>query len=65
MDEKDWAAATFAGASVAQADAVAALTATERVALLEQLLELAVASGALRRSREAKQRGLDALWAAG
>ncbi len=63
MAEDEWAAGTFAGAADAQARAVADLTPTERVLLLEQLLELAAASGALQRSREAKQREIDALWA--
>jgi hypothetical protein len=63
-DQDGWSAATFEGAAMAQAERVAALTPTERVALLEQLLELAIASGALQRAREEKQRALDLLWSA-
>jgi hypothetical protein len=62
--EDAWTAATFDGAAGAQAEKVAALTATERVELLEQLLELAAASGALQRARDEKQRALDLLWTA-
>lgn len=61
-DDEAWAAATFHGTAAAQGDRIAALTATQRVALLEQLLEIAAASGALQRAREEKQRALDLLW---
>lgn len=63
MGEQYWAAASFAGTAAAQGEAIAALSPTERVALLEELLELAAAGGALRRARQAKQAELDALWA--
>jgi uncharacterized tellurite resistance protein B-like protein len=60
-----WARATFAGATEAQAQAIADLTAEARIALLEQLLEVALTSGALQRARDEKQRALDRLWAHG
>ena len=63
MSADPWNRATFAGTEQAQAEVVADLTADERLALLEQLLDIAEASGALQRSREAKQRVLDELWA--
>lgn len=63
MADESWAAATFAGAAEEQARKVARLTPTERVALLEELLELAAASGALAKSRELKQKDVDTMWA--
>jgi hypothetical protein len=63
VSDDPWGRATFAGTERAQADIVADLTTDERLALLEQLLDIAEASGALQRSREAKQRELDELWA--
>ncbi|MGQ0631022.1 MAG: hypothetical protein ACT4P1_08255 [Sporichthyaceae bacterium] len=65
MGEQEWSAATFDGAAAAQARTIAALSPTERVVLLEGLLELAAATGALRRAREDKQRALDAMWSPG
>lgn len=62
VNEDPWSAATFDGAMAAQAAAVADLTPAERLEVLESLLELATASGALRRSRAEKQRALDAQW---
>jgi hypothetical protein len=53
--------ATFSGTERGQAEAVAALTVDERLALLDQLLEIVEASGALLGAREEKQRALDAL----
>jgi hypothetical protein len=64
LSDDRWQEATFAGTEAAQARRLAALTPDARLALLEQLLELAEASGALRRAREDKQRTLDQLWAA-
>jgi hypothetical protein len=63
VSDDPWSRATFAGTERAQADVVADLTTDERLALLEQLLDIAEASGALQMSREAKQRTLDELWA--
>jgi len=57
-----WERATFAGTERAQAEIIADLSADERVALLEQLLEIAESSGALQQAREQKQRALDAVW---
>lgn len=58
----DWAQGTFAGTEAAQAEVIADLSPDERVALLEELLEAARASGALARAREEKQRLVDAQW---
>jgi hypothetical protein len=63
VSDQAWSAATFDGAAAAQAETVARLSPTERVDLLERLLELAVASGAVARCRADKQHALDALWA--
>lgn len=63
MNADPWGRATFAGTERAQADLIAELTPDERVALLEELLEVAQASGALQRSREDKQRAIDLAWA--
>jgi uncharacterized tellurite resistance protein B-like protein len=59
---EDWTRTTFAGTEQAQAQVVADLTPDARLELLEQLLEIAEASGALRRAREDKQRAIDELW---
>lgn len=63
MTADGWARTTFVGTEQAQAQIVAELTPDARLELLEQLLELAEASGALRRAREAKQKTLNDLWA--
>jgi uncharacterized tellurite resistance protein B-like protein len=63
MSDDDWSRGTFRGAEEAQALIVANLTPDARVALLEQLLEVAIASGALQRARDDKQHALDELWA--
>jgi hypothetical protein len=63
MSDDGWDAATFAGARDAHNRALADLTPEARVAVLEQLLEVAAASGALQRARDEKQRALDELWA--
>lgn len=60
---EDWARTTFAGTEQAQAQIVAELTPDARLELLEQLLEIAEASGALRLARETKQETLNDLWA--
>lgn len=65
MAEDDWSAGTFDGAAAAQAARVAGLTPDQRMALLEDLLQVAADSGALQAAREAKQRAIDALWARG
>jgi uncharacterized tellurite resistance protein B-like protein len=62
MSDDVWRRATFHGTEQAQADLVADLTPDARLMLLEQLLEIAQASGALQRSREEKQRALDEIW---
>ena len=64
MSEDPWVRTTFAGTEAAQARVVAGLSPDERVRLLEELLELAEASGALQRARRDKQARLDAAWAA-
>lgn len=63
MTNDPWRRATFVGTELAQAEAIADLTPDERVALLEELLKIAEASGALQRAREEKQRQIDEAWA--
>jgi hypothetical protein len=58
-----WSRATFVGTTAGQAEVVATLTVDERLALLEELLAIAEASGALAEDRAAKQRALDETWA--
>ena len=62
MTDEVWDRATFDGTQTGQARVLAGLTPDERVELLEELLELAQASGALQSARAAKQRAVDALW---
>lgn len=64
MTAAPWSRATFAGTERAQTDLIAELTPDERMTLLEQLLEVAAASGALQRAREDKQRAIDRAWEA-
>jgi uncharacterized tellurite resistance protein B-like protein len=59
----DWVRTSFAGTERAQALIEAGLTPDARLELLEQLLEIAEASGALQRAREDKQLAIDTLWA--
>lgn len=63
MTADEWARTTFVGTEQAQARLAAELTPDARIELLEQLLEIAEASGALRRAREDKQHTIDDLWA--
>lgn len=63
MPADDWARTTFAGTERAQAQLAAELTPDARLELLAQLVEIAEASGALRRAREDKQQAIDDLWA--
>lgn len=63
MTADDWTRTTFAGTERAQARVEAGLTPDARLELLEQLLEIAEASGALQRAREDKQQVIDHLWA--
>lgn len=63
MTAEDWTRTTFVGTEQAQARIVADLTPDARLELLEQLLEIAEASGALRRARDDKQQAIDQLWA--
>ena len=65
MPSDVWDRGTFAGTEQAQAEVIAKLTPDARVALLEQLLEIVEASGALKLAREQKQRALDAVWSCG
>ena len=62
MTGDDWDRATFAGTERAQAKVIASLTPDARIALLEQLIDVAQASGALQLAREHKQRALDDRW---
>ena len=59
----DWSAATFEGSARATAEAAATSTDEQRLAWLEDMLRMALESGALLRIREARQRELDELWA--
>lgn len=63
--DADWAGASFAGAAQAQAPRIRALSPQARMELLEELLELAEASGALERTRRDRQLAADAQWAGG
>ena len=63
MTADEWARTSFAGTELAQAQVAAGLTPDGRLELLEQLLEIAEASGALKRAREDKQQAIDDLWA--
>ena len=62
MTGDGWDRATFAGTERAQAKVIASLTPDARMALLEQLIDVAQASGALQLARERKQRALDDRW---
>ena len=64
MSEDPWVRGTFEGTERAQAAVIAALTPDDRMSLLEELLALALSSGALQREREDKQRALNAIWTA-
>lgn len=59
-----WEAATFDGLERVQRRAQAASTPQQRLDWLGQAKDLALASGALTRTLAAKQRKLNALWAA-
>ena len=65
MSDDVWKRATFAGTEQAQAEVIADLSVDERLALLEQLLDVAERSGALAHARKTKQAEIDALWSAG
>lgn len=65
MSDSAWERTTFAGTERAQAAVVRGLTPDERVRLLEELLEVAAAGGALERARRDKQDRLDAVWRRG
>lgn len=62
MSVDPWARGTFEGTELAQARVIAGLSPDERVALLEELLVVAEASGALQRARREKQDRIDAAW---
>ena len=62
MATDPWEQATFTGTAEAQLVRLARLTTDQRLALLEQLLELAESSGALQRSRAEKQAAIDRFW---
>lgn len=57
-----WEVGTYAGLERVRARELARLTPQQRLAWLEEAQELAHASGALSRSRAAKQRAIDTLW---
>ena len=60
-----WESATFEGAREVQARALATTTPDERFRWLMDALDLAAATGALRRARADKQVECDRLWEAG
>lgn len=60
----DWTAATFDGLTAVQRRSVAGSRPADRLAWLEQALQLAQASGALARALSARQRACDRLWSA-
>jgi hypothetical protein len=62
VTEGDWSLGTFEGVRRDQARRQAASTVAERLAWLEDMLGLALASGALQRERDLKQRAIDRAW---
>jgi hypothetical protein len=64
MTEGDWALGTFEGVRRDQARRAATASVTQRLAWLEDMLRLALASGALQRERDLKQRAIDRVWLA-
>ena len=62
MSEADWSLGTFEGVRRDQARRAAAATPAQRIAWLEEMLQLALASGALQRERRLKQREIDKAW---
>lgn len=63
MTGADWDSVTFEGARRATAARVAAAPPEQRLAWLEEALELASASGALARIRRQRQADIDERWA--
>lgn len=63
MTDFDWEQTTFDGVRRRQGRALAAASPAARLAVLEELLEIAEASGALASARKAKQRSVDDVWA--
>lgn len=62
MAEGDWSLGTFEGVRRDQARRQATSTVAQRLAWLEDMLRLALVSGALQRERELKQRAIDRAW---
>ena len=62
MTEIDWSLGTFEGVRRDQARRAASTTPSQRMAWLEDMLRLALSTGALERERELKQRAIDKAW---
>ena len=62
MPGTDWSFATFDGARAAQAERMRSLTSDERLAWLDEVLELALQAGTLERVRRERQRAVDQAW---
>jgi hypothetical protein len=62
MSEADWSLGTFEGVRRDQARRAAAATPAQRIEWLEEILRLAMATGALQRERRLKQRAIDEAW---
>lgn len=58
----DWDAATYEGARRGLRREVAALTPDQRLRWLDEALSMALASGALERTRRRRQQECDLLW---
>ena len=62
MTEIDWSLGTFEGVRADQARRMATTTPDERLAWLEDVLRLALGSGALERVRQQRQREVESAW---
>lgn len=62
MSENDWSLAAYDAVQEDQARRAASSTVEQRLAWLEDVLRLALASGALQRERDLKQRAIDRAW---
>jgi hypothetical protein len=65
MSDTDWTLGTFEGVRRDQARRAATSTVAQRLAWLEDVLQLALSSGALQRERQLKQRAIDEAWGSG
>ena len=65
MTDDDWSLVTFEAVRRDQARRAATSTIEQRWEWLEEMLHLSLASGALQRERERKQRAIDEAWGNG